>query len=249
MAQAKAEKESFAKHPLAPIEDEAEERERLKLLREDDPIAIQDIFNTSAALVEAVKNHDIKEVRQIVQDAERGEFLQGHVFQAFMLALREPDLEMVKLFVAWGVPLDYPQYAESQQFLAEVVNRKNFSDATRIMELLHKGNDTMGARLDIDTPRTKDSFTALCIGCDQACLPLVFKLLEMGASPNTITRNDETPMSLALRARASDSEEQKEARPIIANMLREAGGKQDSKSALQALFGRPGNRNAGVAGA
>lgn len=231
-----ADEQAFKEHPLAPIEDEQEERARLRRLKEEDPIAVQDILNTSAALVDAAKRHDLKDAKRIVQDAIRGEFLQFQVFQAFMLALQTPDLEMARLFVGWGVPLDHPQYAESQHILAEAVNRTNFSDATRIMELLHKGND-LGARLDVDMPRRVDSFTALCIGCKQACLPLVFKLLEMRAQSNTITKTDETPLSLALSGATKDeNDEQREARPIIAAMLREAGGKPDAKAALQAML-------------
>merc|ERR1712232_399757 len=72
------------------------------------------------------------------------------------------------------------------------------------------------------------------IASELACLPLVFKLLELGADPNVITRQQETPVSLARRSRPDDGGEQKEARNIIGNMIRHQGGKDRWQDALKA---------------
>lgn len=77
-----------------------------------------------------------------------------------------------------------------------------------------------------------DGWTPLCIACADACLPLTFKLLELDADPNVITRDNDTPVALAQRRRDDDTEEQREARGIIANMLQSYGGQSSWRGAL-----------------
>ncbi|CAE6934546.1 unnamed protein product [Symbiodinium natans] len=223
----------FATAPLA-FEDDAEaEVARLEKLREDDPIALQDAVNTSRALVDAVKDNDIDELRRVVANADEGEFIQAFILQAFVLALKASLLEITQQLVDWGVPLHNPQLSQALHLVCELVDRDNFSNSWRIVKSLTDGN--LEGSLDINAPRHSDGWTPLCIACADACLPMAFKLLELKADPNTITRANETPLALAKRSRDDDSEEQKEARGIISNMLRSYGGQDTCKDALRML--------------
>lgn len=222
----------FQKFPLAFYESAEDERRRIERLKEEDPITLQDIVNTSRALVDLVKENDLEEVRRLVADAAEGEFLQVFVLQAFVHALKSASLEMVTAFVDWGVPLEKEDLSQSLHLVCEVTNRDNFSDAWRILQLL---GDNCTA-LTINIPRTQDGWTPLCVACADACLPLCFKLLELQADPNAITRGNETPLALAKRRRDTDTEEQLQARDIIANMLQHYGGKERYKDALAQQF-------------
>merc|ERR1712228_50410 len=62
---------------------------------------------------------------------------------------------------------------------------------------------------------------------------MAFKLLELDADPNIITRNNETPAAIVSRKRPDDSAEQQEARDIIFNMLRHYGGQMRWQDALR----------------
>merc|ERR1711935_1295690 len=66
-----------------------------------------------------------------------------------------------------------------------------------------------------------------------ACLPLAFKLGEMEADPNVVTRANETPISLTKIFRPEDTEHEKEARAVIVNMLRSYGGADSWHEAIQ----------------
>lgn len=221
---------AFNKFPLAFVEEAAEEQQRLHRLRTEDPIALQDALNTSRAFVDAVKEGDVEEMQSIVANAEEGELLQVFTMQAFMLALKRASLPVVKELVNWGMPVNHPQLSQSIHLVCEVTNRDNFSDAWRIVQLLIDGN--YEGKIDINSPRVGDGWTPLCIACADACLPLAFKLLELEADPNVITRSSTTPLGLVKQKRADDSEEQKEAREIIANMLRHYGAVENWKEAL-----------------
>eukprot|EP00913_Durusdinium_trenchii_P003549 g3282.t1 len=118
-----------------------------------------------------------------------------------------------------------PSLWQALHLVCELVDRENFSNSWRILKTLKEGN-AFGA-IDINTPRSSDGWTPLCIACADACLPLAFKLLELNADPNVITRSNDTPLSLAKRGQPEDNEEQREARGIISNMLRSYGA-QDS---------------------
>jgi hypothetical protein len=223
---------AFAETPLAFFENAAEERARVERLRQEDPIAVQDAMNTSKALVEAVKEKDLEEVRAVVANAEEGEFLQVFVLQAFVLALKSVSLELVESMVKWGVPLHHEELSQSLHLICEVTNRDNFGDAWRIVQLLTEGKGE--GKIDINMPRSMDGWTPLCIACADACLPLAFKLLDMNADPNVITNSCDTPLSIVRQKKPDDSEEQQEARGIIANMLQQYGGKARWQDALQA---------------
>jgi hypothetical protein len=222
---------AFRDQPFALIEDESEEQERIQRLRRDDPISLQDALNTSRALVDAVKAGDMEELQSIVANAEEGEFLQVFVVQAFVLALKSGSLPLVKEMVHWGMPLSNLQLSQALHLVCEITNRDNFSDTWRILQLLTDGNSD--GKLNINAPRIVDGWTPLCIACADACLPLAFKLLELDADPNVITRSNATPLSIVKIKRPDDTEEQQEARGIIANMLRHYGGEADYRKALQ----------------
>lgn len=223
---------AFAEHPLAFIEEPEEEAERLTKLRNEDPIALQDAVNTSRALVDAVRDGDLEELHSVVQNAVEGELLQVFTLQAFVVALKSASLSMVKTLVNWGAPLGHDQLSQAIHLMCEVTTRDNFSDAWRIVQLLVDGNSE--GRIDINTPRVADGWTPLCIACATGCLPLTFKLLELKADPNVITRANCTPLQLAKKARPDDKEEEREARPIIARMLREYGGEESYRDCLRA---------------
>lgn len=221
----------FREKPLAFLEEANEEQERIQRLRREDPITLQDAFNTSRALVDAVKAGDIEEMQSVVANAEEGEFLQVFVLQAFVMALKSGSLTMVKEMVNWGMPVGHSQLSQAVHLICEITNRDNFSDTWRIAQLLIDGNSE--GKIDINTPRVSDGWTPLCIACADACLPLAFKLLDLDADPNTITRSNATPLAIVKIKRKDDSEEQLEARVIIANMLRHYGGEENWKEALR----------------
>lgn len=217
----------FQERPFAVRESPEAERARLERLKVDDPIALQDIFNTSTALVDAAKEGDVEEFRRVVADAEDGELLRPFVLKAFLEVLKRSSLELVRDFVHGGLPIEeLEELSQSLHIACEVTNRDNFSDAWRIVQLLSQG------RLDINAPRFPDGWTPLCVACADACLPLVFKLIELEADPNVITRANMTPLALARERREADSEEQQEARGIISNMLRTYGAQEHWKDAL-----------------
>lgn len=220
----------FAEQPLAFVEDEDEERERLLQLKEDDPIALQDVVNTSRALVDAAKAIDLEELRSVVSNAQPGELLQSHVAQAVFHALQATSLDLLQQLISWGVPLRQERLLHSLHFVCEITSRDNFSDTWRILQLLTEGNENGG--ISINTPRLQDGWTPLCVACSNACLPLTFKLLEMRADPNIITRSNETPLALVKKQHDNDSEEQMESRGIIFNMLRHHGAMESWKEVL-----------------
>ncbi|CAE8635219.1 unnamed protein product [Polarella glacialis] len=224
----------FQQAPLAFYETAEAELARVRSLRIEDPIAWQDAVNTSNALVDAVKENDLEELRRVMANADEGELIQAFVVQAFVLALKATSLEIVEQLVKWGLPLGDEQLAQGLHLVCELTGRENFSNAWRILQLLVEGNSE--GKMDLNAPRSMDGWTPLCIACANACLPLVFKLLELGADPNVITRVNDTPVSLAKRKLPDDTEEQSEARGIIASMLREYGGQEQWKEAL--LFAR-----------
>ncbi|CAJ1360095.1 unnamed protein product [Effrenium voratum] len=195
---------------------------RLQKLRSEDPIAWQDALNTSRALVEAVKENDIHELRRVVADAEEGELIQAFVIQAFVTALKASSLEIVQQLVDWGMPLHISSLSQALHSVCEMVDRENFSNNWRILKVLIEGNE---GNIDINTPRTNDGWTPLCVACADACLPLAFKLLE--------PREPCELRSLAKRTRTDDSEEQSEARGIIANMLQSYGAQDNYKDVLR----------------
>mmetsp|Transcript_14147 Transcript_14147/g.26497 ORF Transcript_14147/g.26497 Transcript_14147/m.26497 type:complete len:266 (+) Transcript_14147:73-870(+) len=232
----------FAVAPMAFEDDAQADVARLEKLREEDPIAWQDALNTSRALVDAVKDNDIDELRRVVANAEEGEFIQAFILQAFVLALKASLLEITQQLVAWGIPLHSAQLSQALHMVCEMVTRDNFSNSWRIVKALADGNAE--GSLDINAPRMSDGWTPLCIACDDACLPMAFKLLELGADPNVITRSNDTPLALAKRSKDDDSTEQKEARGIIVNMLRSYGGQDTCKDALRML--RKSSQNAPI---
>lgn len=236
---------SFADLPLARCEEADEECARVERLKREDPIALQDAVNTSTALVDAVKEGDLEELQSVVANAVEGEFLQAFVLQAFVMALKRVSLELVTALVKWGAPVGDEQLTQSLHLLCEVTTRDNFSDAWRIVKLLVEGS-TEG-RIDINTPRLHDGWTPLCVACHNACLPLAFKLLELDADPNVITRANDTPISIVKHAQSDDTEQQQEARGLIENMLRHYGGQESWRMAL-AKSRRPRERPPHIGG-
>merc|ERR1740121_2931573 len=147
-----------------------------------------------------------------------------------VLALKSASLEIVREFIAWGVPLRHEQLSQALHLVCEITNRDNFGGAWRNLQLLIDGDGE--SKLDVNAPRMQDGWTPLCVACADACLPLAFKLLEMQADPNIITRSNLTPLALARQKREGDNEEQQEARGIISNMLRHHGAQQRWQDAL-----------------
>lgn len=222
---------AFKAHPLSFAEEPEQEFARLKHWQDEDPISLQDAFNTSNALVQAARDDDLEEMRAIVDNAVDGEFLQAFVLQTMAIAVRNTSLEMVTQLAKWGVPLGHEQLFQCPHMVCELTTKENFNNAWRIVQVLTEGN--VGGKVHIDTPRLKDGWTPLCVACADACLPLCFKLLDLGADPNVVTRANETPASLAKKPRPNDTAEQKEARGIITNMLRAYGGMSGPKGALK----------------
>jgi len=232
---------AFKELPLSFIESPAEERSRLGELQKEDPIALQDVLNTSQALVQAARLGDLEELHSVIENAEAGELLHAFVLQAFVVALKNVSLETVKALVRWGVPLDHDSLAQSLHLVCELTTRNNFSDAWRIVEVLINGNSEV--KMSIDQPRIPDGWTPLCVACADGCLPLAFKLLDLGADPNVITRQNKTPIALAKQKREDDTAEQREGRGIIVNMLQDSGGQESWRDALAAQT-RPGGKRA-----
>jgi hypothetical protein len=237
-----AAKDTFRKQPLFFIETQEEERERVEALRQEDAIALHDVINTSKALVEAVRHNDIAELRNVVDGAEVGEFLQVFVLQAMVVALKETMFDIVKQMVEWGLDLGHDQLHQSLHLVCEVTTPENFSNAWRIIQALVVGSSK--GSIHIDTPRTHDGFTPLCVACDLACIPLVYKLLELGADPNVITRDSETPIAISRRSRPNENEEQQHDRKIVVEMLRKEGGKDKWQDALKTQHKRSRNSKA-----
>eukprot|EP00746_Dinoflagellata_sp_MGD_P072007 gnl/MRDRNA2_/MRDRNA2_29264_c0_seq1.p1 gnl/MRDRNA2_/MRDRNA2_29264_c0~~gnl/MRDRNA2_/MRDRNA2_29264_c0_seq1.p1 ORF type:complete len:369 (+),score=85.96 gnl/MRDRNA2_/MRDRNA2_29264_c0_seq1:86-1192(+) len=225
--------------PLAWTEDSADEHARLSKYKEEDPISLQDALNTSQAFVEAARNGDVEELKRVVDEAEEGEILQGFAAQAMIIAVRQADLDVVEKLIAWGLPVDGPggELEQAVHLACEITNRENFSKTWRIVKALTEGNESGG--IHIDSPRMGDGWTPLCVACADACVPLAFKLLEMKADPNVITRRNETPLVLARCPRPHDKEETKEARNILTNMLKDYGAKGTAGGVLADAHGVP----------
>lgn len=220
---------------MAFTEESEEEHARLTKYKEEDPIALQDALNTSQAFVQAVRDGDVEELKRVVEDAEEGEILQGFAAQALIIAVKKADLDIVEKLVGWGLPLHYPDMQQAIHLACEITNRENFSKTWRIVKALNEGNESGGIHLD--TPRIGDGWTPLCVACADACVPLAFKLLEMKADANVITRRSETPLGLARRKKPEDTEETKEARNILTNMLKDYGAQGTAVGVLNKAHG------------
>merc|ERR1711920_601402 len=75
-----------------------------------------------------------------------------------------------------------------------------------------------------------------------ACLPLVWKLIELKADVNVITIDNSTPVSIAKTKMDDDNDEQTEARNIITNMLRHYGGRENYKDVLAVLHAKSASK-------
>merc|ERR1712118_601376 len=115
------------------------------------------------------------------------------------------------------------------------MGRETFSKTWRIVKALTEGNESGG--IHIDTPRMHDGWTPLCVACADACVPLSFKLLEMKADANVITRRNETPLLLAKRKNDKDTPEISEARNILTNMLKDYGAQSSVGGVLADAHG------------
>merc|ERR1712072_263550 len=154
-----------------------------------------------------------------------------------IIAVRKANLEVVEKLVGWGLPLKHSDMDMALHLACEVTNRENFSKTWRIVKALTEGNDDGG--IHIDTPRVGDGWTPLCVACSDACVPLAFKLLEMKADANVITRRNETPLLLARRPHSRDTDETKEARNILSNMLKDYGAQDSASGVLAHAHGLP----------
>merc|ERR1712232_877691 len=94
-----------------------------------------------------------------------------------------------------GLPLENEQLSQAPHLICEIAGRENFGDAWRILQILFEGNSK--GCVSVDAPRFTDGWSPLCVACARSCVPLVAKLLELDADPNVITRDKQTPMSLA----------------------------------------------------
>lgn len=226
-----------AELPLAWREDLEEEHARLTKYKEEDPISLQDALNTSQAFVEAARNSDVEELQRVVDESEEGEILQGFAAQAMIIAVRKADLDIVEKLISWGLPVQGPEMEQALHLACEITNRENFSKTWRIVKALTEGNESGG--IHIDTPRMGDGWTPLCVACADACVPLAFKLLEMKADPNVITRRNETPLALVKRKKEEDTAEIREARNILSNMLKDYGAQSTVGGVLADAHGVP----------
>merc|ERR1719379_574925 len=154
-----------------------------------------------------------------------------------IVAVRRADLDIVEKMVGWGMPLDGDEMEQALHLACEITNRENFSKTWRIVKALTEGNESGG--IHIDTPRMGDGWTPLCVSCADACVPLAFKLLEMKADPNVITRRNETPLLLARRKKPDDPPEAQEARNILTNMLKDYGAQGTAGGVLADAYGVP----------
>merc|ERR1719215_511513 len=143
------------------------------------------------ALVEAVKAGDLDEVDSVVANAEEGEFLHVFVIQAIVMAIKSSRLDIVTKLKGYGAPMAHEKLSEALHLICEMTTPQNFSDAWRIIQLLVEGDGVN--KISIDMPRTTDGWTPLCIACADACVPLVSKLIDLGADLNVITRGNSTP--------------------------------------------------------
>jgi len=228
----RAMKDVFSKYPLAFFEEPEEEMARIQKLKQDDPITVQDIVNTSRALVEAARESDVEELKRIVNDAIEGEFLQAFTLQAFVVALKSASLEIVRTMIDMGMPLCHEHLEQSIHLVCEITTKENFSDAWRIVELLCCGGKD-GSRIDVNLPRPGDGWTPLCIACAMLSVPLAYKLLELGADPNVVTCSSDTPLSLLKNLSVESNEEQQEAKEILINMLLQYGGVWSWRDAIR----------------
>jgi hypothetical protein len=219
MYQTAADQEAAERKRLAVTETTEEQLARLKEVRLDDPIAYQDAKVTSAAFLEAAKDEDFEELKRIVKDAYPEELLHQPVALAFLIAVRRVDLQFVEFFIEQGLTGHWPGVSIAFHVLVESTEKENFAAAVGILQLLKK-NDW-----DIDEPRQSDGFTPLSIACARAHAPLAYVLVQHGAHVNVSARRGETPLRIVQTERDDDDETQREARPLIANMLSSYGAK------------------------
>lgn len=211
----------------------AEERERVLALEKEDPITVQEIVVTSRAFVDACSSGDTAEAKRIVNDAEDDELLQAYCYIAFEKALRNAHFEIIKLFILeWGLPLqDHEMGLKACHICVEAVSAtpSSFRNIIEILRLFFSGH----FGISVDTPRPKDGWTALCAACAAGEVAVACKLIQGGANVNSITRDNETPLSLANRA-ASGAEGN-----VLINVLKKEGALVDPKDIMKKLREKP----------
>eukprot|EP00397_Hematodinium_sp_SG-2012_P043596 GEMP01048493.1.p1 GENE.GEMP01048493.1~~GEMP01048493.1.p1 ORF type:complete len:221 (+),score=62.19 GEMP01048493.1:97-759(+) len=179
-----------------------DENARLKKWRDEDPIALQDAFNTSQALVDYCKEGDAESVAQLISQAIEGEFLFAHVTQAFYIAINSFEVPIVRQFIDNGLVLDVNVFGEALHLVCEKAGEDPTDDriarASEMLHLLVKGTSSVSDNsLPVDHLRASDGFTALCVACVVNSAPLVRSLLALGAEVNMLTRAASTPLNIA----------------------------------------------------
>jgi len=212
-------------------EDLESEHERMTRWKEEDPIALQDAFNTSQALVDYCKEGTFEEVRQLIDEGEFGEFLYAHVAQAFLICVTNLKVDHVRKFLEHGLDLQCEIYADGLHHAVGAIY-KDPSDyrVTKVKQMIYLlifgGRGTKG--LAVDVPRVHDGFTPLCIACVCGFVDVVELLIKLEADVNTVTRFGKTPLEIAI-----DNDHEK-----VVAFLRTKGACESSDEVMERL--RPG---------
>jgi len=183
-----------------PNDDEETEDDRLKRWQVEDPIALQDSYNTSHALVEFCKSNDFEGMCKLVDEAEYGEFLVAHTVQAFMIAVSNLQVDMVRKFLDNCLDITYEVFSDVLHTAVEAL-WKDPSDyrVTRAKQMIHMlaagGRGSCG--IPVDSLRERDGFTPLCSACVVGFVDVTKCLLSLKADPDMITRANTTPLQIA----------------------------------------------------
>jgi len=183
-----------------PSGDEETEDERLKRWQKEDPIALQDSYNTSNALVEYCKSNDFEGMAKLVDEADYGEFLFAHTVQAFIIAVSNLQVDIVRKFLDNRLDLTYDVFTDVLHMGVEALwkDPSNYR-VTRALQMIHMltagGRGTGG--IPVDSLRERDGFTPLCSACVVGFIDVAKCLLSLKADPDMITRDNVTPLEIA----------------------------------------------------
>lgn len=146
--------------PMFAFHEHAEnEKEKLARWKVDDPIQLQDSYNTSEAFLAACKAGIINGeggVREILEHGEPDDFLQYHVIQGFFSALQTMNLDLYNIF---SKEQNFPvsMFTEAPHLVAELCGKDNFAPCKSMLFDMYRVHG-----LAVDTPRKGDGFTTLC---------------------------------------------------------------------------------------
>ncbi|CEM04138.1 unnamed protein product [Vitrella brassicaformis CCMP3155] len=196
-------------------------RDRLAMLLDEDPITIQDIENTGSALLDASKARDAPEIRRIMRSALPGDVLKWHIDEALKTALRNADLQSVRVLCELGMTKTFTTLAMAPIYLALSCTEESFAETAGLLRWLIVG---LGVNVDAPYKAPKgsgkedsghsvaagvvpgDGWTALCVACHRLLPPLCHLLLQLGADPNSVGRDGRMPLSIAESAPTPDTD-------------------------------------------